>query len=221
MGIFSPSKLFSALSQEPRSNAAQGATGSQATAQRQEGAGKVSGKPQESILPEDRVKLQQGDAIPSPRPKLNLSEYKLSIGQEVSYIRETLRNKIAEYGLPARTQLQVTSDNGGNLRLDGRLPESIRERITEDLNNNRSLKASYARLSQEAPTLSYVDTVMKISSTYGVSNSLFDSIVSQNNEHNGLNDLSLRMGRVRQSVQDTLHLNLEDRVEQPGFSVSA
>ena len=82
-----------------------------ATAQRQEG-GKVSGKPQESILPEDRGKLQQGDAIPSPRPKLNLSEYKLSIGQEVSYIRETLRNKIALWA-SGRTQLQVTSDNRG------------------------------------------------------------------------------------------------------------
>ncbi len=227
MGFFSPSKLFGLSGQEPRhpqpsgSVANHGAAANLGTAAKHSVEKPSAAKPTESILSEDLVKLHDAIGEHQPKTRLNLSEHKLSIGQEVAYIKETLRNKIAEYGLPPRTQLQVSADTLGNLRLEGRLPEPIRERIAEDLNNNRALKASYSRLSQDAPTLDYVDTVMKLSNTYGVANHLFDSIVSQNQEHNGLNDLSLRMGRVRQSVLETVPLNLEDRVEQKGFSVTA
>ncbi|PID44379.1 MAG: hypothetical protein CSB48_02000 [Proteobacteria bacterium] len=217
MALLDPSRAYGTAFQEPARTRAgsPGQTAGVATAREDQA---------KSILPEDMVRLHRNIDYTQP-PRIKLNEYKQNVGQDIAYIKETLRNKIAEYQLPGRTRLQVTSDILGNLKLEGHVPEPLKQRITDDLNNNRAMKAAYSRLSTNAPTLDYVDNVMKLSDTYGVKNSLFDSIVSESGEHNGLNDISLRFDRVKQSVQELAQGNgqthLFDVADTPRFSVSA
>ena len=179
------------LSQEPRSNAAQGATGSQANwlkGRREQERSMVNRR--NPYCPEDQVHCNKAMQL-SPRPKLNLSGIQtFDRAGGVSYIRETCITK-SQSGLPARTQLQgYLSDNGGTSGWMADYPVDPGERITGISATTTFTQSLLPALQvREAPTLSYVDTVMKISSTYGVSTTLFDSIQPRNLEHNRLNDL--------------------------------
>ncbi|WP_197469937.1 hypothetical protein, partial [Oleiphilus sp. HI0117] len=65
-------------------------------------------------------------------------------------------------------------------------------KISTDLNNNKHFKEAFQRLSKQQPTLDYVDNVVKISGAYGVGNNLFNELISEQNEHNKLNDIAHR-----------------------------
>ena len=48
--------------------------------------------------------------------------------------------------------------------------------------------------------MAFVDTALKLNQAYGVNNPLLDSLVSENQQFNGLNDLVHRYDKLRQTV---------------------
>ncbi|WP_336368078.1 hypothetical protein [Marinobacter sp. C2H3] len=135
--------------------------------------------------------------------RLPLNHYKQSIGQDVAFVRETLRHKLAEYNQSPATALNVSRRPNGGLGLDGALPDTIRQQIEKDLNHNRGFKDAFSRLSAAEPTLKFMDNALKLNQAYGVNNSVLDSVVSENQQFNGLQDVLHRYDSLRKSASAT------------------
>ncbi|MBB5322619.1 hypothetical protein [Marinobacter oulmenensis] len=140
---------------------------------------------------------------------LSVAEYKQTIAQDLSHVRETLRHKLAEYNLNPSTALNVTKGEGGRTQVEGTLPDAVRARIEQDLNNNRSFQESFSRLSTNEPTLHFVDNALKLNQAYGVHNSLLDALVSENQQFNGLQDLVHRYDNLKRNAGGT-EISAED-----------
>jgi hypothetical protein len=132
--------------------------------------------------------------------KLTMADYKQTVGQDLAFVRETLRHKLAEYQLSPASKIEVSRDDNGGIRLGGNLPPESSARIEQDLNNNRPFREAFSRLSASEPTLHFMDNALKLNKAYGVSNSLLDTITSENQQFNGLQDLVHRYDSVRRSV---------------------
>lgn len=154
---------------------------------------------EETSRGEDDVTLS-GGAIPKASAKLALQQYKSSVGQDAQFVKETLRHKIAEYGIHPGTKMSVTRSDKGSLQLQAAIPAEKRERIEQDLNNNQAFKEAFQRLSTQEPTLAFVDTALKLNQAYGVNNALLESLVSENDQFNGLGDLVHRYDSIRRVV---------------------
>ncbi|MCP5207010.1 MAG: hypothetical protein H7A01_07395 [Hahellaceae bacterium] len=152
------------------------------------------------ILPEDAVHLRQTEAILQRQPQLSLKTFKQSLGQDISFVKETMRNKVAEYGLPPQAKLNVSKDAFGNIAVTGHIQEDTLQHIQSDLNKNQAFKRSFDRISLEEPTLNYLDTANKLSKTYGVGNNIVNAIVSENSEFNSLNDIAHRYAKYGETV---------------------
>lgn len=153
----------------------------------------------ESTAADGDVTLTGGSA-PRATTRLAVGQYKHDVGQDSAFIKETLRHKLAEYGLNPSTRLGVTRAETGQLTIDGPMPGGIRTQIEQDLNNNQAFRDAFGRLSVNEPTLSFVDTALKLNKAYGVSNSLLDTMVSENQQFNGLQDLVHRYDSLRRTV---------------------
>ncbi|MCH8499552.1 MAG: hypothetical protein LAT63_13830 [Marinobacter sp.] len=134
------------------------------------------------------------------KPQLKIQHYKYDIGQDHAVVKETLRHKLAEYELNPATRIGVEKDPGGKITLNARMPDAVRARIEQDLNNNQQFKSAFYRLSVNEPALEFVDNVMKLNHAYGVKNPLLDSITSENEQFNGLQDLVHRYDTLRRNV---------------------
>jgi len=152
-----------------------------------------------SSLDQNNRKLLSDDAVTllnlrsnGSIKKIKMNEYKNELGQDKAFVKETLGSKLAEYKLNPNTKLSVAKDPFGQIELKGTLLQSDLEKITHDLNNHPTFKDAFNRLSQQEPTLNYVDNVVKLSSAYGVTNSLFNSLISEESEYNKLNDIAHR-----------------------------
>lgn len=153
--------------------------------------GQQTDNDQRKILMDDAVTLLMQQAS-NPIKKVKVDSFKGELGQEKTFINETLKNKLAEYKLNPNTRLNIQKDVFGQIELEGAALPSDIERLTRDLNNNKLFKSAFDKLSQQEPTLKYVDNVVKISQVYGVQNSLFNSLISEQNEFNKLNDIAHR-----------------------------
>ena len=131
---------------------------------------------------------------------LALDEYKQTVAQDLSFVRETLRHKLAEYNLHPATKVNVSKGEGGNTQVDGSMPDNLKGKIAQDLNNNRGFQEAFSRLSVTEPTLDFMDNALKLNQAYGVSNSLLDSMVSENQQFNGLQDLVTRYDNLKRSA---------------------
>lgn len=154
----------------------------------------------QKILSDDDVTLLRLQANPNIK-KVKVEAYKNELGRDNAIVQETLKNKLAEYKLSTNTQLKVEKDMFGSVSVNGALLQSDLERISDDLNNSQVFKDSFGRLSQQQPTLNYVDNVVKISSAYGVGNSLFNSLISEDNEYNKLNDIAHRYDSLKSTTE--------------------
>lgn len=134
------------------------------------------------------------------KPQLKIQHYKSDVGQDHAVVKETLRHKLAEYELNPATRMGVEKDFSGRITLNARMPDAIRTRIEQDLNNNQQFKSAFYRLSVNEPALEFVDNVMKLNHAYGVKNPLLDSITSENEQFNGLQDLVHRYDTLRRTV---------------------
>ncbi|SOB76064.1 hypothetical protein SAMN04488490_1735 [Marinobacter sp. LV10R510-11A] len=132
--------------------------------------------------------------------KLPLSDYKQTVGQDLAFIRETLRHKLAEYNLNPATAVSVNKDDGGKIEVGGKLAEETRTRIENDLNLNKNFTDAFSRLSVNEPTLHFMDNALKLNQAYGVNNSLLDTLISENQQFNGLQDLVNRYDTLRRSA---------------------
>lgn len=148
---------------------------------------------------DDSVTLNGGER-PKASTRLAVGNYKSDVGQDSAFVRETLRHKLAEYSLNPATRLAVQKSEGGKLSLEARIPENLRQQVEQDLNNNRGFKEAFGRLSVNEPTLAFVDTALKLNKAYGVNNSLLDTLVSDNQQFNGLGDLVHRYDNLRQTL---------------------
>jgi len=154
------------------------------------------------LLSDDSVTLLQIQGS-STLQKIRVESYKNEIGQDKSLINETLKNKLSEYSLNPNTRLSVEKNLFGTFEIKGALLQSDIEKITQDLNNNLMFKDAFSKLSQQEPTLNYVDNVVKISTAYGVSNNIFNSLLSDKNEFNQLNDIAHRYEALRDNTSST------------------
>ncbi len=150
------------------------------------------------LLTDDPVTLRRLQSQQMFR-NVQVESYKSEVGQDSSYVKETLRNKLSEYNLSPNTRLTVSKDLFGNIEVKGTLMHSDLEQINADLNGSETFKEAFNRLSQQQPTLNYVDNVVKLSKAYGVGNSLFNSLVSEESEFNKLNDIAHRYQAMKSS----------------------
>lgn len=147
-------------------------------------------------LADETVTLNKQDNHQTNK-NINLQNFKSELGQDHAFIKETLKNKLAEFNLNPQLQLTASKDMFGNLELKGALLQQDLEKITADLNKSQAFTDAFNRVQQQQPTLDYVDNVVKIADAYGVSNSLFNSIVSEDTAFNGLNDIAHRYQSLR------------------------
>lgn len=131
--------------------------------------------------------------------RLSVTEYRQQVGQDLAFVRETLRHKLAEYGMQPTTQIAASRSASGDVQVQGRMPEQPRQRIEQDLNNSREFRDSLQRLSVNEPTLEFVDTALKLNQAYGTSNTVLDTLVSDNQQFNGLQDLVHRYDSIRRT----------------------
>lgn len=171
---------------------------------------------QRKILTDDAVTLHMQQAE-NPIKKVKVESYKGELGQEKTFINETLKNKLAEYKLNPNTKLTIEKDAFGNIELQGSLLATDIEKLTQDLNNNKLFKSAFDKLSQQEPTLKYVDNVVKISKVYGVQNALFNSLISDQSEFNKLNDIAHRYQALKNTNPNEGAVNAQN-VYSPGFN---
>lgn len=165
------------------------------------------------VLLDDAVTLLRRGVNISNK-KVDVEEFKSKLGQDQAFLKETLKNKLAEYNLNPRTQLSIEKDIYGKIDVKGAMRPSDHEKLTTDLNNNRHFKDAFQRLSKQQPTLDYVDNVVKLSSAYGVGNTLFNELLSEKNEHNGLNDIAHRY----ESMKTNQAQSSENGIEGQAYS---
>jgi hypothetical protein len=151
---------------------------------------------------DDRFTPSDSLANPSDRKtrQLPLTNYKQTVGQDVAFVRETLRHKLAEYNLHPATTVNVSRKDDGELRVDGKISDNVRQQVEKDLNNNTAFKEAFSRLSSTEPTLRFMDNAVKLNQAYGVNNSLLDNLVSENQQFNGLHDVIHRYDTLRKTA---------------------
>lgn len=179
------------------------------------------GKPPEASAEgqQDGVTLNGGE-LPKASARLAVKQYKSDVGQDAAFVRETLRHKLAEYGVNPGARLAIEKADTGQLHLTAHLPETTRSQIEQDLNNNKPFKEAFGRLSVNEPTLAFVDTALKLNKAYGVNNSLLDTIVSENQQFNGLQDLVHRYDSLRKTASSE-HLDAAGSQRSYAFSFNA
>ena len=142
----------------------------------------------------------QSDIARLKARRLAMTDYKQTVGQDLAFVRETLRHKLAEYNLHPATALNVSKNEGGSVAVEGKIADNTRARIEKDLNVNKDFKEAFNRLSVNEPTLHFMDNALKLNQAYGVNNPLLDTLISENQQFNGLQDLVHRYDTIRRSV---------------------
>ncbi len=132
--------------------------------------------------------------------RLAIADYKQTVGQDLAFVRETLRHKLAEYNLNPATALNVSKNENGTIGVEGKIADKTQALIETDLNVNKSFKEAFNRLSINEPTLHFMDNALKLNQAYGVNNPLLDTLISENQQFNGLQDLVHRYDTMRRSV---------------------
>ncbi|TYC59044.1 hypothetical protein FMN52_05915 [Marinobacter sp. BW6] len=132
--------------------------------------------------------------------RLAMADYKQTVGQDLAFVRETLRHKLAEYNLHPATALNVSKTDNGSVAVEGKIADNTRAQIEKDLNVNKNFKEAFNRLSVNEPTLHFMDNALKLNQAYGVNNPLLDTLISENQQFNGLQDLVHRYDTMRRSV---------------------
>jgi len=194
-------QLQQAMEKRPATSAAD----RDATADRKSTAASGRKAPAEPVAPatDDRFTPSgndQTDPLQIKARKLAMADYRQTVGQDLAFVRETLRHKLAEYQLHPASRIEVSKNENGGISLGGSIALETSARIEQDLGNNKPFREAFSRLSASEPTLHFMDNALKLNKAYGVSNSLLDTITSDNQQFNGLQDLVHRYDSVRRSV---------------------
>ncbi|BES70828.1 hypothetical protein RE428_18460 [Marinobacter nanhaiticus D15-8W] len=171
------------------------------------------------VATDDSVTLN-GGAVRKPSSQLSVNRYKQDVGQDHTFVRETLRHKLAEYSLNPATRIAVEKKDTGGFAIKAMMPESTRQQIEKDLDNNKGFREAFNRLSVNEPTLSFVDNAVRLNQAYGVNNALLDQMVSENQQFNGLQDLTHRFDSLRRTA-NAASLEAAGQSRQYAFSLNA
>ena len=152
--------------------------------------------------------------------KLALTDYKQSVGQDLAFIRDTLRHKLAEYNVHPATAINIKKDGQGTIAVDGKTQNPAFERIAADLNVNSAFNEAFQRLSVNEPTLHFMDNALKLGKAYGVNNSLLSTLISENQQFNGLQDLVHRYDSLRRNAE-TVAITATSPARDYAFSFNA
>jgi hypothetical protein len=158
-----------------------------------------------------QIKLSGRQPVTS-KPRVELKAFQQQIGQDSAQVQNTLRQKLAEYGLPSHTRIQALRDPTGSFKIAGNINPEIARKIEFDLNQNPDFKQQFLRLEQQQPTLDYLQNIMRISSAYGGENQVLNSLLSANPANNSLHDISQRFDRLHK-VTDYQHDSVFDNTE--------
>ena len=94
----------------------------------------------------------------------------------------------------------MSKTENGSVAVEGKIADNTRIQIEKDLNVNKNFKEAFNRLSVNEPTLHFMDNALKLNQAYGVNNPLLDTLISENQQFNGLQDLVHRYDTMRRSV---------------------
>ena len=153
-----------------------------------------------NAMADERVTLADQDAKKTNLGDLPLREFKDYVARDSNFVKETVGTKLSELGVDLGTRISIRKNSLGDLEVDAKVPAESRDQIENDLNQNRAFKAAFNRLSVNQPTVEYLDNVSRISQAYGESNSMLESIVSENPDNNSLQDLAHRYQELRKQV---------------------
>ncbi|XOZ33838.1 hypothetical protein ACMDCT_00945 [Halomonadaceae bacterium KBTZ08] len=174
-------------------------------------------------IADERVTLEKQGGSSVSLADLPMQEFKNAVARDSGFVKETIGTKLQELQVDLGTRMAVRRNNLGDIEMDAQIPPETRERIENDLNQNRAFKAAFNRLSTNQPTVEYLENVSRISQAYGEGNSMLESLVSETPENNRLQDIAHRYQELRKQVmsdeanagQDPAS-GFEIRFNQPG-----
>jgi len=168
---------------------------------------------------DSQIKLSGRQPI-AQKPRLELQSFREQIGQDAASVQTTLRQKLAEYGLPNHTRVSLLRDDSGQFKINGKINPDTARKIEFDLNQNPDFKQQFLRLSQQQPTLDYLHNIARIKSSYGGDNQVMNSLLSENPTNNSLQAISQRFERLNKATGDTLsNLSHANNTSGSQFSV--
>ncbi len=134
------------------------------------------------------------------------------VGKDTLFMKETLRNKVAELRLNPSTRLEVRRDVFGRLQAVGNAPAQVLEKISKDLNNSQAFREAFGRTQQNKPTADYLNNAAKLQQAYGVQNQVYSSVISQKGT-NSLDEIHFRYQKLKEVVaqSDPAHSIMEPR----------
>ncbi len=116
--------------------------------------GKKPAEPARNILLDDPVNLRQSLGLDPSKPRVSLQDFRVQVGQDSALLENTLRTKIAEYGLRPGTKLELARDERGEIQVHGaNTPQGVLMQIGKDLNLNQEVRNAFSRISVNQPTL--------------------------------------------------------------------
>lgn len=151
-------------------------------------------------IADERVTLEERGGNNVSLADLPMQEFKNTVARDSGFVKETIGTKLQELEVDLGTRMTVRRNNLGDIEMDAQIPQETRDRIENDLNQNRAFKAAFNRLSTNQPTVEYLENVERISRAYGEGNSMLDSLVSQNPDNNRLQDIAHRYQELRKQV---------------------
>lgn len=153
-----------------------------------------------NAIADERVTLAEAGDRKSTLADLPFRDYKDAVANDSRFVRETLSTKLSELNVDQGSRISIRKNGLGDLEVDASMAAETRERIENDLNQNRAFKAAFSRLNVNQPTVEYLENASRISRAYGEGNSMLESIVSDNPENNRLQDLAHRYQELRRQI---------------------
>lgn len=151
-------------------------------------------------IADERVTLEKEGGNTVSLADLPMQDFKNAVARDSGFVKETIGTKLQELEVDLGTRMAVRRNNLGDIEMEAQIPQETRDRIENDLNQNRAFKAAFTRLSTNQPTVEYLENVSRISQAYGEGNSMLESLVSETPENNRLQDIAHRYQELRKQV---------------------
>ena len=151
-------------------------------------------------IADERVTLEKQGGSRVSLADLPMQEFKNAVARDSGFVKETIGTKLQEMQVDLGTRMAVRRNSLGDIEMDAQIQPETRDRIENDLNQNRAFKAAFTRLSTNQPTVEYLENVSRISQAYGEGNSMLESLVSDSPENNRLQDIAHRYQELRKQV---------------------
>ncbi|MGM0450315.1 MAG: hypothetical protein ACQERE_05780 [Pseudomonadota bacterium] len=176
------------------------ASGTQQKAPQQAPESEPAARKTATSIADERVTLEKQGGSKVSLADLPMQEFKNTVARDSGFVKETIGTKLQELEVDLSTRMAVRRNNLGDIEMDAQIAPETRDRIENDLNQNRAFKAAFNRLSTNQPTVEYLENVSRISQAYGEGNSMLESLVSENPENNRLQDIAHRYQELRKQV---------------------